>query len=146
MKRLSIYILRDPLTNEPRFVGITKNLSIIRHRHPAFWGYQDNKPKTEWIKQLVRTKLRPQIEFVCFSEPHTAGWKREAIIAHLTGLGYKLFNISKLDRNIKHSNNMKSLWQKPSYRSNHIAGTNKNLSKAITRLSESLRSIPSYGG
>lgn len=62
-----IYKLIDPITNEIRYVGKTKDIEdrYKRHMQNCYLNqYDKNTHKSRWIKQLIRQGLSPIIEVI----------------------------------------------------------------------------------
>lgn len=58
----TIYLLSDPRTNEPRYVGVTSrdlNVRLKQHRHQALSGR--NRPVCDWYRKLLRMHLTPTV-------------------------------------------------------------------------------------
>lgn len=84
-----IYILKEPLTGDVRYVGKTTNLKARLYNHIK----TANRGKTHcksWIKSLLKQNLLPVLEVIeCVSN----GSKREQYwIGYYTKLGNKLCN------------------------------------------------------
>jgi hypothetical protein len=62
---VNIYVLKDPITNEPRYVGKTiKSLEIRKRGHLKERVKKRNTYKYNWIKKLKDNKLEPIIELI----------------------------------------------------------------------------------
>ncbi len=59
----SIYVLRDPITNEIRYVGCTKNIEQ-RYKAHVNKARDYNTPKREWLESLRIQGLKPVLEVV----------------------------------------------------------------------------------
>jgi group I intron endonuclease len=58
-----IYKLIDPITNEIRYVGKTKNSITKRlYEHLTVRNLKSNNHKNNWIKQLLKSNNKPKIE------------------------------------------------------------------------------------
>jgi len=104
MKHYIIYTLKDPLTNQIRYIGLTnRSLKIRLDSH--YCDVHKNNYKSNWIKSLRKKKLKPVIEELdiayslteaCFLERYwisqfkTWGFKlTNATLGGEGGLGYK---------------------------------------------------------
>ena len=58
-----IYALKDPLTNEIKYIGKTCNKLKKRLYYHLYEIKKYNNKKTCWIKSLLNKKLIPIIEF-----------------------------------------------------------------------------------
>lgn len=92
MSIVYIYLLKDPITDEPKFIGFTRNLDKLRRQHPCKWGYNSNPKLKEWLQDLVQRSLRPQIEFITQAEGIKARWTRAVITKSLINKGHELLN------------------------------------------------------
>ncbi len=54
----TIYGLKDPQSNLIRYVGISKNIDA---RYKSHLYTKDNTGKNEWIKELKKVSLRPEL-------------------------------------------------------------------------------------
>lgn len=60
-----IYKLIDPISNEVRYIGKTKNSLTKRlYEHFTIRNLQTNTHKNNWIKKLITLNLRPLIEII----------------------------------------------------------------------------------
>ena len=57
----TIYLLSDPITSAPRYVGATNNLRIRINNH--LLGYSNGRCKN-WIKSVLRLGLKPLVEIL----------------------------------------------------------------------------------
>lgn len=143
MSRLSIYLLRDPETNEPKFVGITKRMSIIKKQHPCMWGYQRNKPRMLWLKSLVHKGLRPKIQLLMRVDPADAEWRRQMFIKSISSIGWELLNHRDEEAQKKRSERMRKLWEDFKYRKNNKSGQDKRQTKFSEIYKAKLKDVPS---
>ena len=87
---ITVYALRDPETQELRYVGVTSRELRVR-----LLGHLTDPcvcHRTHWIRSLARRGLMPTIE--ALETIPFAGWqaRETAWIAHLRKLGYRLVN------------------------------------------------------
>lgn len=61
--KTSIYVLKDPITNEIRYVGCTKNVEQ-RYKAHTNKARDYNTPKREWLESLRIQGLKPILEVV----------------------------------------------------------------------------------
>lgn len=62
---MKIYILKDPITKEIRYLGITKNpLNVRLNGHIHDCKHKKPTHKINWIKSLLKLELRPIIELL----------------------------------------------------------------------------------
>ncbi|HQQ81927.1 MAG TPA: GIY-YIG nuclease family protein [Cyclobacteriaceae bacterium] len=99
----SIYALRDPSTNEIRYVGITENNLLLRLAQHISESYKPrhsdrskyNHLKMEWIRNLGKTNQYPKIEtlfYPVYGKIEAEKFEAE-IIKSFTNKGYNLFNV-----------------------------------------------------
>ena len=67
-----IYILKDPTTNEIRYVGKTNNLKQRLNQH-LYSKKDTNRHKVNWIEKLKKQNKKPIIE--CIKEVTEKTWK-----------------------------------------------------------------------
>jgi len=62
--KMFIYTLKDPMTDEIRYVGKTKNLKdrLYRHTAPAYLKNDKHLHKTRWIQKLLNVDHLPIME------------------------------------------------------------------------------------
>lgn len=93
MKMTFIYLLRDPVTKEVRYIGKANDIKqrFRAHCNPAR-ARNKNTHKFNWIKSLTRQGLRPELEII--EEVPIKAWKeRERYwVKHYRKLGNKLTN------------------------------------------------------
>lgn len=89
-----IYALRDPRTNQIRYVGKSNNPTVRCKNHMHEGGFH-NKAKRQWAEELRKQNLRPSIEIL--EECTSQNWKnRETYwIKTLRLEGHALLNIAK---------------------------------------------------
>lgn len=92
MMTIYIYGLRDPLTDEIRYIGKTNNIKARYSHHIACNDV--NKHKINWILSLKELKLKP--ELVILEKTNEQEWEeREKYwIKHGRDNGWRLTNIS----------------------------------------------------
>lgn len=85
-----IYVLKNPVTDDIRYVGKTTNPNTRLYNHIKMV----NRGKTyckSWIKSLLKQGLKPQMEIVEFNCLDSSTRERYWI-NHFTKLGYNLCN------------------------------------------------------
>ena len=96
-----IYLLRDPVTDAPKYVGVTSQPvedRLRRHISEAFNRSRANESKSAWIRDLVRAGNRPRIEIIedSFSHPEARGFIRESYwIDKFEDEGIPLLNLAQ---------------------------------------------------
>lgn len=91
-----IYTLSDPISNEIRYVGKTKNLKdrLSRHMNPSnlknLWT-----PKSKWLKYLKNNNLKPIMEILDIGDENNIDDLEIYWISQLNTWGLKLKNITK---------------------------------------------------
>ncbi len=63
-KDIIIYMLIDPITNEPRYIGKTKNLKMRIKGHLWPCSFKFKTHKTYWLKSLLNQNLEPIVEII----------------------------------------------------------------------------------
>lgn len=120
---VKIYLLRDPQTQEIRYIGRTKNDLKIRLRGHISKAKKKKTYKDCWITNLSNVNLKPSIELLTVVN----GWKEsykyeQSLIKEYLAKGYKLTNLhdrgeGEKQRNFsneqreKISNSLKKLYQ-----------------------------------
>lgn len=88
----TIYLLRDPRTNEPRYVGVTSRALDVRmrqHRNNARGGIR--LPVLDWHRKLIGLGLSPVVEVLEITEDRS----REAVwIAQFRATTSRLLNLA----------------------------------------------------
>lgn len=88
-----VYALIDPITNKPKYVGVTKH--TLSFRLKSHMQAKDNGMKAHWIKKLKSKGLKPKIillEIVGgLAHPGTS---EKFWIRHYENSGEYLFNIN----------------------------------------------------
>jgi hypothetical protein len=143
MSRLSIYLLRDPETHTPKYVGVTKNMKIIRNNHPSRWGYRRNPELAQWLRSLVQRKLKPEIQFITYADSVDVEWRRKMIIKTLAAMKAQLFNSRHDEAKRRQSLRMMELWKEYQYRKNNMAGRQKSQDEFLKMYQDKLKAIPS---
>lgn len=65
MKNIKIYKLLDPITNEIRYIGKTKNALLKRYKEHIYRAKQEHDSHVYcWIRKLLKDNLKPIIELV----------------------------------------------------------------------------------
>lgn len=77
MKQIFIYTLKDPITNQIRYVGKTTNIKqrLYGHIRRAKSGY--NSPICAWIRKVMKNSLKPIIEIKEFC--NEKNWEKREI-------------------------------------------------------------------
>jgi predicted GIY-YIG superfamily endonuclease len=60
MTEYKIYGLKDPLDNKIKYVGVSKNVES-RYKQHFYQDENDNSEKSNWIKELKKQDLRPEL-------------------------------------------------------------------------------------
>jgi len=121
---VKIYLLKDPITNEIRYIGRTKNDLKVRLRGHYSKSKHKKNHKDCWIYSLREKNLKPIIELVTT----IIGWEQsykyeQQLIKEYLNRGYNLVNLHDrgeggLQRNFseeqkkKISNSLKNLYSK----------------------------------
>jgi len=63
METTNIYVLKDPRTNEVRYIGKANN-PVERYRNHNNKGRDKNTHKRNWINELWKNKLKPILEII----------------------------------------------------------------------------------
>jgi predicted GIY-YIG superfamily endonuclease len=91
----SIYQLLDPRSQQPCYIGITRDLKTRWEQHVR-GGEGTNAAKDAWIEELRRQGLTPIIKEVEQATSDKQARERERVwIHHLIGQGIPLLNISR---------------------------------------------------
>lgn len=91
MKRVKVYCLKDPITNEPKYIGRTGNISQRKKAHNNKARDVDTK-KRVWISELRQKGMKPVLE-VLKEVPHLEGRYWELFyLKEYTNKGYILVN------------------------------------------------------
>jgi group I intron endonuclease len=93
---IKIYCLIDPITNEIRYIGKTKNSLTKRlYEHLTKRNLKPNTHKNNWIKQLLSNKLKPIISLIELTDDKN--WIEREIyhIKTLKEKGIKLTNTTE---------------------------------------------------
>ena len=90
-----IYSLSCPITNDIKYIGVTKNTLKIRlygHLHS-----KSNGLKAYWVLSLKKKKLKPKISLLeIVPKNENAGKYENKWITHFEKLGCYLFNINNI--------------------------------------------------
>ena len=93
----SIYVLKDPITNEIRYVGCTKNVEQ-RYKAHTNKARDYNTPKREWLESLRTQGLKPILEVIEVVDNNYL--EREKYYIQLYRLqNYNLTNTGSIDFN-----------------------------------------------
>lgn len=89
-----IYGLKDPETDEIRYVGKTNNLKNRYHGHICLCSTDTNRHKASWIKSLRKRNLKP--EMIVLEEVDDCCWqeKEKFWIDKYKNIGRGLTNIN----------------------------------------------------
>lgn len=138
-----VYTLFDPITNQIRYIGITKSSLIKRLKEHISDTKRENTKKSNWIKSVLRQKSYPIIE-----ELDTALSLEKACALEIFYIslfktwGIPLTNLTdggegflrSKEQNIKHSNLLKLRYKNPEnnpfYNKKHSEKTKEKISKA----------------
>ena len=93
---MKIYVLKDPVTNEIRYVGVTgQTLAQRLSQHICTAKNTPGRYVCNWIRSLLKENKRPVIEQI--DEVPDNDWERWEIyyISHYRNMGYKLTNTDK---------------------------------------------------
>lgn len=94
MEKIYIYSLKNPITNEIRYIGKTGDLHRRLQNHISH-SKNLNTRVGNWIKSLIKDNLLPIIEII--EECNEDIWQEKEIywIKYYKDLGYNLVNYSK---------------------------------------------------
>lgn len=142
-----LYALRDPITNEIRYIGITKRYlkeRLWRHLHPLS---NSSSIKDLWIKDLISKNLTPTIELIREIEGNedpvmieSSEIKKHKNLLNSNDGGNNPPSVGGLNKINFSQEIINKLGQVPDYELAEIYNVNKT---TIARLRRSL-SIPSY--
>lgn len=92
--KVNIYLLKDPITNEIRYIGRTKNDLITRLRGHCSKSIHKKNHKDCWIYGLRIKNLKPIIELITTIEGWEESYKYEQrLIKSYLNQGYNLVNL-----------------------------------------------------
>lgn len=86
-----IYTLKDPLSNEVRYIGKTINL---KERYKNHIKIKSNDYKSNWIKSLKIKGLKPIIEILDSTESDDWEWLEQYWISQFKSWGFRLTNMT----------------------------------------------------
>ncbi len=90
-----MYKLKDPITNEIRYVGKTKkSLTKRLYEHLTKRNLIPNNHKNNWIKKLLKSQVKPKIELLEIVNENNWIEKEIYWIKYLKSTGCKLTNTS----------------------------------------------------
>lgn len=92
MQTVYIYGLRDPCSDEIRYIGKTKSLRLRLEAHTK--DATSNKGKAGWIAELASIGLTPEMVTLQVCDSDTWRDAEIAWIAHGRAEGWPLFNIT----------------------------------------------------
>lgn len=84
MKPCAVYYLVDPVTREPRYVGVS--VSPLRRYLERHLGVDANNHKDVWIRKLKSQGLKPELVIKCWTSEEDARRIEIALIAKLPNL------------------------------------------------------------
>lgn len=112
MEQTIVYTLNCPITDVPKYVGITiQKLNIRYNEHVSESRNQTrNNPKSCWVKSLMNKGLSPKIEILDIVDSKDSIFFENFYINLLNSWGFKLKNYTgEIAREWKKRNNYKSL-------------------------------------
>lgn len=94
---ITIYTLKDPITNEVRYIGKTKRKLVDRmYSHTSNYKLEKEKSyKNSWIKSLKNKNLKPIIEELDLVEENNWEFWEQFYINLFRSWGFKLTNMTK---------------------------------------------------
>lgn len=94
---ITIYTLKDPITNEVRYIGKTKRKLVDRmYSHTSNYKLEKEKSyKNSWIKSLKNKNLKPIIEELDLVEENNWEFWEQFYINLFKSWGFKLTNMTK---------------------------------------------------
>jgi len=89
-----IYILKDPIDFNIRYVGITtRSIKARLRQHIADARRNNSTHKDHWINKLIKISMRPLIEVIDYADSIDELYKKEiTYIKHYRDCGYNLTN------------------------------------------------------
>lgn len=90
---VSIYALRDPRTNEIRYVGQSRRPD---NRMKAHRRDKDGSARAQWVSELKGEGLEPQCEIVSVVPAAEADWSEQWFIDGFRGDGHQLLNVRQV--------------------------------------------------
>jgi len=119
MKTAKIYTLKDPETNQIRYVGKTeKTLKERMYYHTWDIKRTKNNHKKNWFNSLSNKNLKPEIELI--EEVPIEEWRfwEQFYISIFKSWGFNLINYTDGGEGYS-SNQLKKLWKTKEYREYH---------------------------
>ena len=94
---ITIYTLKDPITNEVRYIGKTKRKLVDRmYSHTSNYKLEKEKSyKNSWIKSLKNKNLKPIIEELDLVEENNWEFWEQFYINLFKSWGFKLTNMTR---------------------------------------------------
>ena len=94
---ITIYTLKDPITNEVRYIGKTKRKLVDRmYSHTSNYKLEKEKSyKNSWIKSLKNKNLKPIIEELDLVEDNNWEFWEQFYINLFKSWGFNLTNMTK---------------------------------------------------
>lgn len=95
-----LYILLDPITNEPRYVGQTNNpyRRLVKHIRDFGGTRLNSQTKDGWLARLYFQRLIPKMEIIAIVEKRMADKQELALIGSYLCSGIDLLNIVRKRR------------------------------------------------
>lgn len=88
----TIYLLSDPVTLEPRYVGVTQN--TLRKRLIDHCNDRRRTHRTAWIQKIIRNGSRPKVDVLEACEDHQREDAERAWILGFRQAGADLVNVT----------------------------------------------------
>lgn len=126
VKKYSIYLLSDPVTNEPRYVGQSTDVNKRYKRHCLMSeNYPHNTKRCNWLKSLLCFGMKPLLTILetdldCYDQAEKK-W-----IKHYKDLGYDLVNGNDGGFDLSHT--------QKAFKSNKVRGRRTKLSQYLSDL------------
>jgi hypothetical protein len=128
-----IYVLKDPTTNEIRYVGKTPNIKTRLQGHISASKHGGSHRKN-WIKSLLDQNLKPLIEVLDSVEKEESSALEIAYIAFFRENGYRLVNSTDGGEGTvgwKHPDEIKEKIKKSNLGQKRSEKTRKNVSVSL---------------
>jgi hypothetical protein len=92
---IKIYCLKDPITNEIRYIGKTKLSLKSRLCLHCTSDLKTNSKKVKWIHELLITGYKPKIELLRYAKEYDSHFWERKLIREYKNNGYDLLNIKE---------------------------------------------------
>lgn len=95
-KVYKMYSLKNPITNEIRYIGITSvrlNARLSQHIYTGKNERKRNTPVSKWIYSLLKQDLKPVIELLDICEEVDWEWIEKYWIEQFKQWGFRLLNL-----------------------------------------------------